>query len=120
MWWEFGEHVARTLGPLATRLPQRVLDHCACERRREWCNLKGENLWKRLAPRSAARCLSRFREAVLLQLESRVTPEGQLHALLHQSGIRICPATMRRWLKPLPIRSIPGRETLYGLPYNAL
>jgi hypothetical protein len=118
MWWEFGEHAAGLLEPIGNRLPRWIIDSCACERRRASLNLLGENLWKRRFPRSALRCSNRFREVVLRKLDSKVTPEGQLHALLHQSGIRICLATMRRWLKPLPIRSIPGKETLFGLPYK--
>lgn len=113
LWWEFGE--------IAFRLVEltglgRLKINCGCERRREALNLKGENLWKRLTPQSASRFLNRFQEAVMLQLELKVTPEKQLHAILHRTGIRICVATMRRWLKALPIKSIPGKEVLYGLP----
>jgi len=116
MWWEFGERLARTLGPIAAWLPAKW--QCRCEARREWCNQKGENLWKRLAPRSAARLRSRFRAVVLLKLDVQVTPEGQLHALLHRLDIRICVRTMRRWMKTLPVKTVKGREILYGLPYD--
>lgn len=113
-WWEWGEHVAAMLSPIASRLPKWLV--CRCEERRAYLNSLGERCFKWLWSKQYAELKRRFQGVVLLVLERQVTPEPVLHDRLQVHGIRVSVRTMRRWLAEMPVKSlVMSGVTQYGL-----